>query len=439
MMILLGSLTILNRASLAQNDDTDDAQYLIESTANDLGSTDQATADKAEQQLIGIGEPAVPALQKVMTESHSDRVRKRAQKILWALEGKFKLEPTRVTLKMEGAAPEKVLSELSRIGGVWIGGQWDFWGQNRQSIPSQISVDFQNVPFVQALDDVCAQSRLGFMESTWSSTYQIQPMWGGSKTYPKSDAGIVRYWIDSIQRNSSIDLSDKKEGDDLSLELHAITDPKLPVVCCYSDAVVSEAICDTGDSLVRRQDEPNENKQWSSSPFYCCTSGINLQFKTGNARFIKSLKGAMRFAVAAPTIQIVFDHLADGQTVKHGTFTVKLQNFSQEGNDAYQAQIVVSNSTAAPTSWNGPTLSAAAQLYDANGMPYFAQGQGGSSSPTEITSNMRFALSSGGGAPSPKVIHPGKATKLVVVFSESVRTVRVPFEFTNIPIPSPSY
>jgi hypothetical protein len=427
-------LFALQSKALYAQTDQDDAAFLIDSTAADLASPDAATAANAEKQLIGLGEQAIPAIQKIMHENRSPQVQKLGQEVLYAMESKFKMEPTLVTLKLDEVSPHEVFNELSKIGGVRAEGQWDFWRQQQQGMPRTISVNFDKEPFAQAFYETCQKAHIYVQQGNSGPNYTLYPSYDNSRhTYPTFVSGPMFFYLESISRNSGIDLGSKEEDDELSIDMQILVDPKLPVTRMYNDVVLTEATGDSGESLIDpERNGPSDSASWSNIATFYGQQDINLKFKTGANKTIKSLKGAARFAIQSSPTKIEFTDFTPGKSVTTGNWTVKLDQFSPNDN-GYTAHIIADNSALSDNIQQFPGV-VIGQLYDAKSLPYYVEAGGGNFSPKHSEFDIYFRPGHHGGKPQ-----AGPPAKLVITVSNTTRVIRVPFEFTDLPIPSPAY
>lgn len=434
-IVSLFLIHINSPASLAQSDQTNDAADLINSEVADLGNSDPNVAADAQKQLIGLGDLAIPAVQKLLRQPPNPNARKRAQEILTALESHYKIDPTLVTLHLDSTPTQEVFDELSKIGGVRIEGQWDFWNQHPQGMPRRTSVNFDKVPFAQALYQICQQTSINLQDSNWLCGYTIQPRWNNSHpNYPTFFSSPILYILDSVDRDSSIDLADKSESDNLTLSIHAISDPRLPIRRVFNNAIVTEAIGDTGQSLVEGNDQNSNNEQWSSGVTFFADASLTLKFKTDQNKTIKSLKGAVRFEIPLSPLKVEFPEFKAGQSATAGTWNVKIKSI-RATNNGYTANIIADNSDTNPEDQSRQSNNICqCQLYDAKSLPYIAQFNGGYFGPKHFDFNIHFLP-----GPDNTPPHAGPPAKLVVQLCTANRTIRVPFEFTDIPIPSPAY
>src|ERR1041385_4277645 len=92
----------------------DEGQMLIDMLLDDLRSNDAATQQKAQKQLVSMGDSAIPTLEKYLRRNPPAPQRQRAQAVLDELETRFTFDPTLITIHMTDAAPQKVFEELTK-------------------------------------------------------------------------------------------------------------------------------------------------------------------------------------------------------------------------------------------------------------------------------------------------------------------------------------
>lgn len=430
-------MLLITIAARAQNDQGDDTQYLIDSTAADLGSPDANTAANAKKQLIGLGDAAIPAVQKVLHENRSPQAQKLGQEVLSVLESHYKIDPTLVSLKLDHVTPQSAFAEFSKIAGVRIEGQWNFWQQYPQGMPRHLSLNVDNEPFAQALYELCQKTAVQLQNGDSGPSYVIYPNYNDTQyNYPTFISSAGLFYIDNIDRDSQVNMGDKSESDTLTVDMHLVADPKLPIRNIYNNAIITEAIGDTGQSLIdQTNNQQDDSVEWASNVMYFATPNINLKFKTGQNKSIRSLKGAMRIAIPLQPTKIEFTDLTAGKSATSGTWKLTIESFTTNQNGCV-LKVVGDNSQPSDSDSRGNVLPNASvcKLFDASSLPYIAQFQGGNFNARHFTMSMRFRLSPNG-VPQ----HAALPAKLVMMFTNSVRVIRVPFEFHDLPIPAPSY
>ncbi|HWB53318.1 MAG TPA: hypothetical protein VG722_03970, partial [Tepidisphaeraceae bacterium] len=355
----------------ARADEPDDVQYLLTTAVANLASPDPKVAADAQKQLLELGQISAPEIQKAMHRTGNPQVRRLGEEVLAKLESQFKITPTLVTLNLDNVQPEQAFEELSRAGGVRITGQWDFWRQRTPGLPQTVSVHFDKTPFVQALNELCGKTHLR-LQQNWQPDYIMYPNYDQSaRACPSYVAGPVLFRVVAISRSSWMDLSTMQESDSLTLQVETVVDPKIPLARVSPNMLVSEAVGDTGESLIDpKNGNSNDSWSWSGNPQLSVQQQVLLKFKTGNNKLIKTLKGSARLAIQSNPTTIEFTDLTAGKSITSGPWKLTLNTFSKTDDD-YNVHLTAQNSTPVDrdeqSNLSGLTF---CQLYDASGMPY---------------------------------------------------------------------
>jgi hypothetical protein len=119
-----------------------------------------AARNEAERKLLELGAPALPLLPEIGDDTPAEialRVTRVQQKLLEARVAAA-AEPTRITLQGADIPLEKVFAEIEKQTGNKIVDYRENFGQEKTDVT--VDVDFDNVPFWQALDQVLDQAEL---------------------------------------------------------------------------------------------------------------------------------------------------------------------------------------------------------------------------------------------------------------------------------------
>jgi len=408
-------------------DQTDEAQALVDSLIDDLTGADDAARQKAHKQLVGMGDAAIPSLQKYLRGTHLPVSKQRVQAVLDELETHFKFTPTLVTLKMDNVHPREVFKEFSKIGNVQIQPQWDFWNQTwggNNGPVKKISIDVKDQPFWPALIDFAARARIGLNSNGWGNRINLYP--GGGQQYDgqRYNAGPVFYVATNIDRNVALHANGKADKS-ITLHCEAFVDPKITVLGYSWEVMGTEATGDQGASLLA----PSQQSSSPDSNANGFSIGMQtpLRYDTGKNTKIASFKGNGRFRIATgrEKLEITEPLKSKGQKFSIAGWDATVKNFSKSG-AGYDVSIEAHRATSLDFNVNWWAITTL-HLYDDKGNEYNNENRGSGSGPQYFQQSAYFS--------KPQGMSVGEPAKLVWEPVSAARVIRVPVEFKDIPLP----
>ncbi len=174
--------------------------------------------ERAQKELVRIGEPALPPLRKAVEQAGSadDRgeLRVRGGAAIRQIELAVKArtvyqEPKLVTLGPSGTKLSEALAAISRQTGVRI-------DASAVDGEAEVTLDLKNVPLFRALDELCRGQEERAYEYREEGTVKI--LKERHVDYPTAYAGPFRIRILTMKAERSTDFKEKKSSLRLSLE-----------------------------------------------------------------------------------------------------------------------------------------------------------------------------------------------------------------------------
>lgn len=319
-----------------------------------LGSPSYAEREAALNSLERLGGEALPALQAA--EGNNDpEVRERAALLRAKIEAKVLTRPTLVTLELKDRPLDEILAAISKRGL----NRLDWLSTSREVRLRSLTLrEPEPVPFWTAIDRFCESAALHYVPATRSKSVAIkEPQFRlflspGVESHYRSDDGPLRMELTSVYERRNIHLTpysrEELNGDSgvdpppfygenhagVAIGLRLLVEPRL-LIQRYGDAIITEAVDDRGQSLLR-EGEPQIHSWGISShiPAQACISELvmRLQSPARPVRMIKRLRFKMPVEVVARgpkplTLRLAGD---EAKTARVGYTTVQVENPRQK-------------------------------------------------------------------------------------------------------------
>jgi len=160
----------------------------IESLIKQFGDRQFSTRQAAVAKLIDIGPKVVPLVQATLLETEDNEVKLRCRMVLDGIgkkygiavtkdgpaPGKFGLEASKVTIKLTNVELDEVLQVLAEQSGNKLVKQPENWEEKT------ISLNVTDMPYWQALDEVCKQAGLTYTGDFQSRSVKLVPVKDGA-------------------------------------------------------------------------------------------------------------------------------------------------------------------------------------------------------------------------------------------------------------------
>jgi len=338
------------------------------------------------------------------------------------------LRASRVTLKMSGAAPRDALAELNRRVGsnlrplpamLWSSRTW-----------SPIDVDLENVSFWTALRTICSASGLTLQRGGADELFVRQGTARLWTDFPAVEYGPFLIVAEVVQRMDQVDLSDPDNVQRSCLiSMRVFSEPRVRVLRGGTHAVVDEAVDDRGQRVAMEAPAG----MGATEPIRPWSGMVRVQLvppsQAGGQLAV--LKGHVNLVVqtASQVVEIPLQWqgtatLTPQVTHTAGGLRLTLREVRRNG-ETYTAAMRVEKVAAGALDWMDEDLTYMVRMVDAQERPLSRRGGIPRASDMSVTFGREDYGDAEGAA---------EATKLVWEVPTEVQQVRVPFQFSQIPI-----
>jgi hypothetical protein len=406
-----------------------------------LADRDFHIRDVAQKSLANVGVEALPELKKA--RAHSDpEVRRRLDEVIPPLARKLALSPKLITLHMIERPMRDVLAELTRQTGYKIGAWPDSQPNNRD--PNVYTFHLDNVPFWQALDQICEAGGLS-MQQNWGDDMMrlyAQDIYVPFVSY-QSAFRIVATGF-TYNRNNQFGQMPRNVGvvqpvlqhDNLQLTLTIAAEPKLPMMRAGAIRIL-EAEDDEHHSMIAPAPEfandPFNRRYYYPGNFrsFLQTSQAQLLPASKTAQFVKKLRGVIPVTIVSEQKELVVtDRLltSKGKKFKAGGITFHIEDVTELPGKQYQFRVTVSEDGKSGNFSDGSlfqSLQQRMQIQDDKGVvrPFNLMSTSTGNNSIQFT----FML-------QPQAGNVGNPTRLVYLAWETLEH-EVEFEFHDLPLP----
>jgi hypothetical protein len=291
--------------------------------AQQAGVADQLLKDgwKAVEEL-GRQPKLKPELEK-LAESDDEELRWWAGATLSEIDarahGTADVEARRVTLEAKERPAHEILSELLAPDQFHLVG-------DLKAAEKPISVRFQEVPILQALDDVCREADCALIRRSGAA---LEVRVAGPTERPNAYAGPTALTVLGRTYLTTAEFRDPPQHK-LQLELVVRMDPRVWVSYRRTEWRLVSAKDDTGKAL-----GVDELNGWGASlneQPYSFTIRPTVSTPTGAAKSLRSLRGIASVHICKTPGDAVFDNVrsAAGQTRQVGAIKITLRSFEFE-------------------------------------------------------------------------------------------------------------
>jgi hypothetical protein len=339
---------------------------------------------------------------------------------------------TRVTLRVEKAQITKVMADLSQATGFTIKPEWQgAFQQNRTSLVTA-SLDGQN--FWSALREIGVKANVSLSYNYDSErAITLRPNYGGDDALhaPATISGPFMVALVNLYRTNIIDMAEPSTVQRrVHLQFHTFAEPKIGLLSGQYQPTIDEATDDHGNPMAPTSSSPM-NMQSAQGIFWW--GNTELQYPANNpGQRIAKVRGWFRAnAQSAGQIVEINDPLHAPTTQKSaGGGKVVFQKLTKVDDANYSAQFMIS----------GPEEGGEGRMIRGGGRP-----------PVRLlgAGNRSWQINGWQTAPMGNVVQytvsftnqygPDRATgapmRLVWEIPTGVTNFKVPFEFTDLPMP----
>jgi hypothetical protein len=417
-----------------------------------LASDDWKVRQRATDQLVALGDDALPRLARLADGAADNEVRTRAQAAIRQIEDNRLTGMSPITLRLTNASVADALSEVARQARAPIA--VDPPDLLRKSA-KPVSLTVEHRPFWEVMQSLSAQTDLEVTGITRHNREVGLGLTRGGTDWmdkPIVLAGPLLIRADRLTRVSTITLKPPRDAsEEFAISLTVFAEPKLKVLDYSQTVRLEEAVDDRGNSLIPPDEgngvPPNAdvfgNQREGNTSHW--DVGATLHHPKGAGTRIERLRGSTTLLVETRSATLDVP-IASARNVTRTLDGVRVTVKSVDGN---RAELGVFRDGRSDAEWYAvrAQLSAGeAQLLNDNGQ-VVARSQGGAEtddSPDNqrLDLRLRFAREPAGADGvgwerdrEGKRKSTSEATRLVWEFPVEARELVVPFEFRGLPIP----
>jgi hypothetical protein len=338
--------------------------------------------------------------------------------------------PTMVTLDLKNVLPQFAITELAKQAKVQISSAGEGPSNFLASLTAQrVNVSVANQPFWVALREICRQGNLT-PYSQYDNKGQITLMQGQGSDLknPTISSGSTMLVLSNVTSTFESDVMSGREASrSLDVNMMLYVEPKISPYRITPMAVVETAVDESGTSLIRppqqwddRGSSGNERSKWMRNVV------CRLQFPPNAGERIAKLKGYVSVILAGPpqTVTVKDPLKAKNLDQKIDATVVRVMSIRKQGNNMYEAYFAGESSSPVFKDWE--TFSHLATMRDAKGKKFSNSGGGwGGGSRNTMEYSVYFQAEGGAGEP----------TDLDITVPTQLRELRIPFDFTDLPLP----
>ena len=337
--------------------------------------------------------------------------------------------PTRVSLKLKNVLPQAAVAEVAKQAGVTIETINSAQGIVAALTSPRVDVAADGKTLWETLRDICKDGAL-MPQVNYQSPRQIQLVprpADVNPNYPTLPVGSCFLALTNVVSTFNADpVAVAKEPDrqlDVSLTLFA--EPKLSVYRISSVATIETAVDEKGNSLVKPRDPWEDRGGGGRNSNWMVDVACHLKYPPNVGDRIARLKGYASVIVAGKDQTIALkspltlknaDQNVDGQMLR-------VVGVQKVGPNQYDASFVCSFDSPILKDWDD--FQRVAKLVDRNGKA-FQHGGGGWGMNGQKTLQFQVTFM-GQGMSEP--------AELDITLPTQVKELRVPFEFTDLPLP----
>jgi hypothetical protein len=396
-----------------------------------LSASDYKVREAAAKALEAAGEAVLPTLRQA--QPHNDpEVRKRLTQLIARLERQFLLAPRLVTIKADQTQVGQVFADLARQTGYQL--------NCTQGNANVVTVNADNVPFWEAVDQVCRQTGLGLQSYgnegdglTFQRLGQFSPHVFYTGQFRVSAAGFHLSRSLDLAVRQQFNPANPARSETLTLTFQVVGEPKAPLMS-LGQPRLTLAEDDLGKSLVPPQARVYESSyhDYSYSPRNAVRQTQVQLHGPGQAQSLRHVKGTVPVTfLAEKRPELTIDDILN---VKEKKFDGSQISFEIDDVKELPGRQVAIHATVRRNAAEGQhdyswtnSLAQRIELVDDKGQKFTSEGfNWDSGSPTSVTGT--FTFNDGGNAKL------GKAAKLIY-YNWIMAQHDIDFEFKDLPLP----
>jgi hypothetical protein len=407
----------------------------------DLGSRDFHLRDAATMALSRVGVEALPELQKARTSADPE-VRRRLDELIPPLARKLALAPKLVTLHMTDRSIKDVLAELTRQTGYKIGAWPD--EQPNGKDPQVYTFHLENVPFWQAMDQICEPGGLILQQGYGDDTLRVysQDSYVPFTCYSGAFRVVAQGF--TYNRNNQFGQVPRIGGivqagqarDNLQFSVMIAVEPRLPMLRAGQMRIL-EAVDDEHHSMVAnnapQMGDPFGRRYYYGGSYrsFLHNSQAPLFLASKTAQMVKKVRGVIPVTIVSAQKQIVVTErllASKGKKFKAGGVTIQVEDVTEMPGKQYQFRISISEESKGGAE-DGSLMQSFQQRLQVQDDKGVARQMNVMSISQSGNNHIQFSFML-----MPQAGNVGVPNRLVYVNWETLDH-EVPFEFHDLPLP----
>lgn len=435
-IVLLGAVigsSFATRSSLVAAPSTAPAKPDVEALIRQLSADEWRQRESAQEQLVLLGQDARQPLERLLGDpARDEETRSRAEAALAQIAENESIGASIVTLRVRNARPQEIFERLSRQCYATLEPFTpDFWQQHGVE---PLSLDIDHQPFWVVMKQITQKTGIGLQQ--WDSGLRLA-MTGGQDLGPQTVSGPFVIIANRVARSQAIELGAAQQAtDEFSVGFTAMAEPKLRLLRAEYVARLEEAVDDRGNSLIPEgQNDSGEGFVESSAGVWSFQSPL-VYPKQNPGRRIVRLKGTIGAVLQTKFEKIEFTDVSVARgTSKTGGGVRAVVNELRKNAEQYELSMVIYPDRFAPADWERIQSSLSSTdvvLLDDKGNTFMRSGYTSNGGNEKLEVTMQFvrnpwlnAAGRTGGEPS----------RLIWNIPTASKDVRIPFEFSGLPIP----
>ena len=337
--------------------------------------------------------------------------------------------PTWVTLDLKNTKPETAFAQLSKQAGleIWLRDSGNVWEQLESKL---VTTSSQRQPFWAAFFDLCKQTGL-YPEVNSESPGKIylaaRPT--GRLDGQGVSSGSFYMVASQVEHRSTVDFMRSSSPDhNVTVRFTLFAEPKLPVLMVPNEVTLEAVTDETGNSL--SPTGPRRFVPDYSGASWMATVSARLGYPPGSGQRIAKIKGYATVVLCEKSEDFVIESpLTAGPTskvIQGAEFQFKGLKKQTSGSGLDASFAINMDAPFYRVFRDYSNYSRQVRLSDAQGRTYGVGGSGtGGGGPGVFAFNIHFYPNNNAGAPA----------KLVATVPLDMKEIRVPFEFTDLPLP----
>jgi hypothetical protein len=335
---------------------------------------------------------------------------------------------TMINLDLKGANVAEALAALEKQSGVKLASNLGNPGGLAAMFSGQkVDVSIKNQPYWVAFRQLLQQANLTtYMDYQNRNEIKIQQGQMEAMKNPTVVVGSSLLVLKNVVSHFHADLvAPRPASRELHVYLTAFVEPKVNAFRIMPKGRIETAVDENGVSLIRKPDPWDERNSNNNQGNWQAQVDCHLNYPPNAGQKIAKLKGYVSvITIGSPETLKVKDPMnLKNADQKVGNTLVRVRYLRKQGSQ-YELSIQVPANSPLFGDWDD--YQKPFKLLDANGKAFTHGGSwGGGGSQTAMDFGLYFNAPSGGSAPA----------ELQVTLPAQVKELRVPFEFTDLPLP----